>query len=127
MKRLTAIWLLISLILAQTELNQLLKVPLLFQHYQEHRQGNAGFSVKDFLVMHYLLEQVKDQDYDRDMQLPFKSENPQVLTLSSAVIPVEAFIVIHFTALSTPPVNRYSDQVISGTTDSIWQPPQINC
>ena len=127
MKRLTAIWLLISLILAQTELNQLLKLPVLFQHFQEHQQENAVVSVKDFLVMHYLLEQVKDQDYDRDMQLPFKSENPPILTISSAVITAEPFIVIHFTALNPRPSIRYSDQVISRTPEAIWQPPQITC
>ena len=127
MKRLTAIWLLFSLILVQTDLNQLLKLPLLFQHYQEHQQGNAAVSVKDFLMIHYLLEQVKDQDYDRDMQLPFKSENTPVLTFTSAVIPAQAFMVIHFTAVATPLASRYSDQIISGTSEAVWQPPQITC
>ncbi|WP_343707006.1 hypothetical protein [Flavobacterium sp.] len=51
---------------------QFYKLPILIEHYQEHRQL-MDLSFIDFLSMHYWGEDLKDNDADRDMQLPFKT------------------------------------------------------
>ncbi|WP_166924836.1 hypothetical protein [Flavobacterium poyangense] len=51
---------------------QFYKLPILVQHFQEHKQL-SDLSFVDFLSMHYWGEDLKDNDEDRDMQLPFKT------------------------------------------------------
>lgn len=51
---------------------QFYKLPILIQHYDEHKQL-MDLSFIDFLSMHYWGEDLKDNDGDRDMQLPFKT------------------------------------------------------
>ena len=59
--------------LNNTSLYQLCKLPVLVQHYQEHRQLNGDVDLLDFLSMHYWGEDLNDDDDDRDRQLPFKT------------------------------------------------------
>ena len=54
-------------------LDQLLKLPVLCQHYNEHKETNKNLDVLDFLAMHYLGDDLNDNDHDKDMQLPFKN------------------------------------------------------
>ncbi|MCR4033751.1 MULTISPECIES: hypothetical protein [Flavobacterium] len=51
---------------------QFYKLPVLIQHFEEHKQL-MDLSFIDFLSMHYWGEDLKDNDGDRDMQLPFKT------------------------------------------------------
>jgi len=55
-----------------TDLHELYKLPVLFEHYSEHQQRNANVSFTDFLSMHYFGQDLDDNDDNRDMQLPFK-------------------------------------------------------
>jgi hypothetical protein len=55
-----------------TELHQLFKLPILFQHFAEHKQLNSQVGVIDFLSMHYWGDDRNNNDDERDMQLPFK-------------------------------------------------------
>ena len=56
-----------------SELHQFLKIPILFQHFTEHRLINPGITFAAFLDEHYLQGFVMDDDYQRDNQLPFRS------------------------------------------------------
>ena len=56
-----------------TEASQLLKLPVLVQHYYEHKAGNASVTLVQFLHMHYMGHDENDADNLRDMQLPFKT------------------------------------------------------
>jgi len=78
-KRIIAYILLSIFLLHNTTVDQLLKLPTLVIHYQEHHLLNQDLTVADFLCMHYIGDDDKDDDYDRDMQLPYKSVNVQVL------------------------------------------------
>ncbi|MDJ1485934.1 hypothetical protein QNI16_35970 [Cytophagaceae bacterium YF14B1] len=69
--------------------DQLVKLPVFFLHYQEHKLRDASIDLIDFLSMHYWGEDLNDQDDDRDMQLPFKkidSHSQQVLFVPSVRI-----------------------------------------
>jgi hypothetical protein len=54
------------------DLHQLFKLPILFQHFAEHKKRDHKIDLIDFLAMHYWGHDINDKDNDRDMQLPFK-------------------------------------------------------
>ncbi|UUC44056.1 hypothetical protein [Flavobacterium cerinum] len=60
---------------------QLFKVPVLFQHFEEHQAHNGSLGFVDFLAMHYWGDDINDSDDDRDMQLPFKKVDHHVPNL----------------------------------------------
>lgn len=59
--------------LSFSEAHQLLKIPVLMQHYKEHKKENPRISFMAFLKMHYSGIFVVDSDYSRDNQLPFRT------------------------------------------------------
>ena len=71
LKNAAAILLLVLVASVQTPLGQLLKLPLLVEHYCKHQQ-QTGLSLIDFLDVHYTGHH-KDADYPEDQQLPFKN------------------------------------------------------
>lgn len=75
MRRVLAIFFLILFTVSSTEAGQLLRIPLLITHLNEHLQKERNASVYDFLVEHYLSDHDNDGDSDKDRQLPFKSIN----------------------------------------------------
>ncbi len=55
-----------------TELHQLVKLPELLRHYQEHSRTGSGMSLLAFLQLHYSANHPEDNDDSEDSQLPFK-------------------------------------------------------
>ncbi|MBL0146000.1 MAG: hypothetical protein IPP48_09730 [Chitinophagaceae bacterium] len=66
-----------------------MKLPVIFQHFIEHQQKDKNISFLAFLDMHYMHGTPKDKDYNRDMQLPFKTFGHHSSSLTVAFIPVE--------------------------------------
>jgi hypothetical protein len=58
--------------LSFSELHQFLRMPVLIQHFVEHRHHDPSISLLSFLSQHYIHQYVKDADYQRDKQLPFR-------------------------------------------------------
>jgi len=58
--------------LSFSELHQFLRMPVLIQHFVEHRHQDPSLSLLSFLSQHYIHQDVKDADYQRDKQLPFR-------------------------------------------------------
>ena len=73
LKKLVTIFVFAVYLFSVTEAHQLLKLPVIFQHYAEHKTENDKISFLEFLAMHYLHGSPNDKDRDRDMQLPFKT------------------------------------------------------
>lgn len=69
-------------ILGATEAYQLLKMPHLFEHYATHQKINKNISFSEFIDMHYFSVQTYDNDYQQDMQLPFKTSNRTISLLN---------------------------------------------
>lgn len=67
--------LLSALILAgSTEIHQLLKLPVLIQHYLQHRKKDTSLSFIEFIKIHYAGKaHPNDNDDSEDGRLPFKS------------------------------------------------------
>jgi len=76
MKRVLVIFLLTVYMISTTELSQLLKFPVLIEHYFQHKDKSPQLSVIDFLVLHYdnhLMGHPHDEDYAQSQRLPFIS------------------------------------------------------
>jgi len=67
-----------------TPLKELNRVPLLFLHYAQHLEEDSNMTIAQFFDMHYMHDIVFDEDYEQDMQLPFK-------TIDFASMPVFVF------------------------------------
>jgi hypothetical protein len=71
MKKAATIFLLVLMVSIQTPFGQLLKLPLLVEHYIKH-QKQDGVSLINFLEDHYVSDH-QDADLPEDEQLPFKN------------------------------------------------------
>ncbi|MEY4931616.1 MAG: hypothetical protein RI909_2340 [Bacteroidota bacterium] len=69
MIRFAAIGLFLIYLISFTEFKEVLRLPLLVEHYGEHRAKAGELSFAEFLVMHYETDVAHD---DRDNRLPFK-------------------------------------------------------
>lgn len=126
MKKYIPIFLLSIYLISLTELSQLMKLPMLVEHYLEHKEENKNLSVLGFLYIHYAQKNVKDADYEKDMKLPFKT--PNTLLSSLEIAPVlfgsEKFILKPIPSDSKQ-YSFYSEKHLSSAyLASIWQPPK---
>lgn len=126
MKKITTIFFLSVYLLAATEAHQLLKLPVVFQHFNEHKQENQGISLLQFLTMHYFNDDPKDDDYERDMQLPFKTNGEHLSPISPAFVPffVEAKIEKPVEFLKNETAFSQNQFLPSSYLDRIWHPPK---
>ncbi len=126
MKTAVAFFLLMIHLFAATELSQLFKLPVLFKHFEEHKQKEASISFGSFLYRHYFTDRQSDGHPERDNQLPFHSHEDCV-SLKLSVFPPVNFegIVVHVLPLEKNKIFSFSDQNIPLTyLSSIWQPPK---
>lgn len=127
MKKIIAILFLISYLFSATELHQLLKMPVVFEHYAEHKQQDKNIGFIEFLAMHYMHGSPKDKDYDRDMQLPFKTVHNCISAISPAYIPdhIQVAISEPETVFNSRNYSSHSQVLLSAYLSYIWQPPKI--
>lgn len=106
-------------------MNQLLKIPLLIEHYFDHQEENKDLTLFQFLNMHYTNPHPVDKNHEKDMQLPFKSHSD-----CSSAISVN-FIVSESITLESPETETqikrcvYKNQfLIDPLLTKILEPPR---
>lgn len=102
---------------------QFFKIPVLFQHFEEHQQIDQRVTFFTFLSMHYWGDDMQDNDDDRDNQLPFKSDTiiypmctditPHIICLTQPPLAAE---IVHF-----PKVPSYHP---NAHLDALFRPPK---
>lgn len=114
-------------LLGATEAYQLLKVPYLFEHYKEHKQFDKGLSFSKFINMHYVQVQTYDNDYQQDMQLPFKASNRTVSMLNfvTLFVPKRIMTSVVFFKLSKSFLLFDDEKHLSFNHGNIFQPPRF--
>ena len=121
-----SILLLSAYLISSTEISQMLKLPLLLEHFNEHKSLNEGLTLWSFMVMHYTNNDVKYADHDKDMQLPFKSKEGSLNILSVSFI--QNFTSIKIINPFERELKIYmikNDHVFNSTfLSNIWQPPK---
>lgn len=123
MRRIGAISFLLLYLAANTEVHQLLRLPVFFTHYSEHKLVNPDISLAEFFVLHYLDR--KSPDFKGDQHLPFKNAKCPEVSLSIALPPevipettLEPFTVSQKVVLFKSPFTT------SSFLFTIWQPPR---
>lgn len=128
MKKVVAISFLFVFLSANTELHQLLKLPMLLNHFLEHHDQEPDESLADFLNEHYSeTHNHSDNEHHDHDNLPFKSND--CATMHSNVVFnhdhnfsfCEPHIVSEKASVATNNVVIYSSAVLN----TIWQPPQF--
>jgi hypothetical protein len=126
MKKCTAIFLLSIFIFSNTEVHELGKMGVFMAHFFEHQAENPHITLLEFIQMHYSGRVVHDEDYERDVQLPFKTIDCMASGLVFTLPPQEALL------LGTPPfpdekniISHYHPSPFcSSHLSDIWQPPK---
>lgn len=125
MKKIIAILFLGVVLFSATPMHQLLKLPVLVQHFFEHKQIDKSLDFLAYINEHYFSGEDQDADYKRDQQLPFKTHDHSIATVMNAlpaanhklsINPIENIYVSHILIDET----LVSSQYLS----SIWQPPK---
>ena len=117
--------LLVLYLFSATEFREILKLPVLFQHFSEHKQLKQNLSFFVFVYDHYNSVPHTDNDQERDDQLPFKT-----IDMSGFLTP--AIPVSHFNTFEKAvriiiknDTFHYTEGYIpSPDTVKIWQPPK---
>ena len=125
MRRANAIALFLLYVLVNTELREIVRLPILFEHFAEHKQRNKHVSFSDFIVLHYFSGHVKDADFERDQQLPFRGIHFEEL-LAPVALPVESFEQpLPKISNANLKVGIYVSPFYSSLFQfTIWQPPK---
>ncbi|TDQ80068.1 hypothetical protein CLV99_1522 [Sphingobacterium yanglingense] len=128
-KKMFAILFLITYMLSTTELIQLLKLPVLVEHYAEHKAHNSDITILEFMTLHYngdhLDNHPEDDDYDQDKKLPFITHN-NVLTVCCTGVPNFLFELQNRIPQSGELKRLVYNDIFSSNTflSTIWQPPK---
>lgn len=126
MKRYLTIFCFATIVVAGTELHQLFKLPVFVQHFYEHQQEDKNISLLRFIIIHYFSGNPKDSDYNRDMQLPFKTTDcSSTITLAALTHPSFTNERLVFIVANNYPALKNNTFPSSHLSD-IWQPPKIS-
>jgi hypothetical protein len=126
LKKPISIFFLTVYLFSVTEAGQLVKLPVLFQHFAEHKIQDHHIGILPFLDIHYMHGSPKDKDYSRDMQLPFKKATGFILIFSANYVPAS----ISFTILKPLEIkagkffHAKESFLLSSPLSNIWQPPK---
>lgn len=127
MRKWAAIFVLVLHVMATTECSELLKLPVLVQHFMEHRSEEGDVSFVNFMKMHYAKEE-HHHEPNHNHQLPFKSHegciNLNILICLIQPLPVSGNNLFpHSPYYFIAPEETFQ---ASAHLSAIWQPPK-NC
>ncbi len=125
MRKLIAIFFVSIFLSSSTQFIEVLKLPLLIEHYFEHKAENKNITFIDFIKLHYA-ENTHYASHHKDKELPFKAFH-QGNCISIALLKTDINITIVNSKVPTVPLKHnsfYSSQFLSYYTASIWQPPK---
>jgi hypothetical protein len=129
LKKATSILFLFVFLSANTVFGQLLKLPVLVQHYVLHEEENDHHGLLDFLVEHYAEASQHDaaNSSHHHENLPFKNAG---CTSLHSVITIDEIPVVNFESpLGFAEIKtgaKSQDFYLSTISGNIWQPPR-NC
>jgi hypothetical protein len=128
LKKAAAISFLLIFLFTNTELKQLLKLPVLIHHYMEHNKEDAGKTLLAFLYEHYAEEHVvkTPRHHDKDHEnLPFKSHHTGISQVPVFCVSVTAIDCTIDAVLPASVKNVYTEPShYPSALSKIWQPPR---
>ena len=127
MRRIFSIFFIFIYLFSVIEVHQYFKIPVLMEHFTEHRLEDKSLTLWTFLCIHYAHGDVKDADYEKDMKLPFKSFDNCHFSTVVTLLPENKFTFENsFVPISTRTISKFYKQFSSiSSLNSIWQPPKF--
>lgn len=124
MRKIAALSFLLIYLSVNTELHQVFRLPVFFEHYFEHKKANENITFFNFIALHYSGDAV--QHDNRDHELPFNNNHCDELLISIALPPDNFFesVINEFPVVDISIV-RSSPFIPSSVLFSIWQPPRV--
>jgi len=120
-----SIFLLTIYLFASTPFCELIKISVFVNHLTEHQSENEDITLSRFVTIHYFSGNVKDADYDRDMELPFKSHDISPSFSVVLLTPTFEYILIGPVRYSKQDFNTYKfSNIPASYLSEIWQPPK---
>ena len=100
-------------------------MPLLLEHYKEHKLDNGNLSLISFIYQHYVGDDGHANDDQKDQNLPFKSahfqmQNTVVFSVFKYELPK---IMVPQKQAGWPVMQSYSLSTI--TLDALFRPPKV--
>ncbi len=123
LKKTIAILFFVSYFLNSFHLIDVAKLPILFEHFQEHKKNYNTIGFVTFLKMHYSGQNTHD---DTDAKLPFKSVCHCNITFIAVL--TNTFFKVNNIEIYTDNLKQYYNQFHynSNYLNAIWQPPRIS-
>lgn len=125
-KRFAGILLISVYMFSFAEFHNLLKIPVLIEHFREHSQQDQHISFWSFIKLHYFDAYVIDDDYQEDRQLPFRDTDCGLVVNTSICEFAPVVIELH------PPAEPVREFILSNeghipdfTSFDIFQPPRF--
>lgn len=127
MKRRLATLLLVLYVTAIVPVSEWAKLPYLWDHYCEHKLADASMDFFDFINHHYGNCLKVYPDAEKDMQLPFKSDQHSsfgfVLDMPKNVQPSITHALVKISHQKTRFV--FSHPIPTADETDPWQPPKL--
>lgn len=99
----------------------MLRVPLLVEHFTEHKKLVGDISFWEFLAMHYNSNVSHDDD---DNKLPFK-DPAHSFTAATLAIPIHKIILSDTQLIAeVSHISSYQETFIASHLSDIFQPPR---
>lgn len=130
LKTTIAILFTITYLFTVTQLSELLKLPVMAEHFVEHKRENPKITLWEFMCIHYAHGEVNDDDFDKDMKLPFKSHSFCSCSSITFCQPVINYDLskknLSPTSLKSKANFGYHFSFSTNFLSSIWQPPKVS-
>ncbi len=127
LKKIITISFLFFFLFANTELHQLLKLPVLLHHFIDHKETDNTISFLDFVKKHYGEKNSNSHNHNNEHEkLPFKSNDGCGIVHSSIAFCASYSFVFNYQTpvISNNNVNYSENYISSAIQSSIWQPPK---
>jgi len=121
LRKLLTISLLTLYLNSYTEVHELFRLPILLEHFSEHKQLVSDLTFWDFLVMHYKTDVNHDSTDD---QLPFKVPGHSFTALSIALPAQKINLSETPLTVAIKHLFDYKESYFGSSLDSIFQPPR---
>lgn len=123
MKQLISISLLVLYLNSFTEFHELLRVPVLIEHFQEHKLQVSDITFWEFIVMHYKTDVSHD---DQDNELPFKDKNHSYVA-AAVSLPFQKLSLIEPSSFEEiKHTSHYKVAFFAPPNQAIFQPPKLS-
>ncbi|MET3114317.1 hypothetical protein AAKU52_002051 [Pedobacter sp. CG_S7] len=115
---------LFPILILNTYLIEVFKIPNLVSHFIQHKALDNRVDVIDFIVMHYIGDEIIDSDYKEDMELPFKKI--EVHSIIPFAIPVHHTVLekVQFSILAAIKINPKVPEHYNPSKGCLFKPPR---